>query len=135
VIFIHNASPGHVVEMLSITHYSPGHDWKAIEAINGKNELQGLVLYDHFTPNSAQIHVYVVNPFGCLRLRREAFRYPFEMLQRNVLIGIVESQSKALKFALELGFREVGRVKDGFSDGSDSVILEMRKHECKWVTK
>jgi hypothetical protein len=135
VILIHNASPGHVVEMLSITNYSPGHDWKAIEAINGRNELQGLVLYDHFTPNSAQIHVYVKNALGCVRLAREAFRFPFEMLNRNVLIGIVESKSKALKLALGFGFHEVGRVKDGFSDGSDSVILEMRKHECKWVTK
>ena len=115
--------------MLRLTGYSPAHDWRAIEAVDSENRLQGLVMYDHFTPNACQVHVHVVNAFGCLKLRKEAFRYPFDMLCRNVLIGIVESESKALKLALGLGFHEVGRVKDGCRAGVDSVILEMRKNQ------
>ena len=64
---------------------------------------------------------------------REVFTYVFYQLDCKVAIGWVSSgNAKSMRLTQHLGFKEVGRIADGCSDG-DLVYFAMRKTECRWI--
>lgn len=64
---------------------------------------------------------------------REVFWYVFEQLQCKVVIGWVSSgNEKSMRLTQHLGFKEVGRIAGGCSDG-DLVYFAMYKTECRWI--
>jgi L-amino acid N-acyltransferase YncA len=94
----------------------------------------GMVGFDRWTENAAEMHV-ACSSIGAVRaLLRPAFSYLFEETGRRIALGTVSgNNAQALKFDRHLGFREVHRVKDGHSAGVDIVFLEMRREECRWI--
>jgi L-amino acid N-acyltransferase YncA len=97
-------------------------------------KIRGAVAYDHFNGRSIAMHVAGE---GANWLTREflwfAFWYPFEQLKvKRITAMVAQSNAKALKLDLHLGFRVEARLKDAAPDG-DLVILRMMKHECKWL--
>jgi hypothetical protein len=52
------------------------------------------------------------------------------------MIGLTPSNNtKSLKFNKKLGFVEVFRIEDGFDEGVDYVIQELRKENCRWINE
>jgi RimJ/RimL family protein N-acetyltransferase len=62
-----------------------------------------------------------------------AFDYPFNQLELNVVLGLVDSSNEdAINLNTKLGFRTAHRIVDGHPDG-DLILFEMRREDCKWL--
>ena len=113
----------------------PVPDMQGIVAENECGHFQGCAIFGHWSPSSVQAHVIVENPM-LLRhgFLEEAARYVFITCDRGVIIGLVPSNNeKALKLDAHIGFKEVGRVRDGHDFGVDTVIMELRRENCRWL--
>jgi hypothetical protein len=98
-------------------------------------KLQGAVVFDSFTNNSALTHVVIDNP---LILRHgfleEAADFAFIAARRGVLYGLVPANNaKAIRFDEHIGWRLVTVLKDGYDVGIDYRLYEMRKEDCRWL--
>jgi RimJ/RimL family protein N-acetyltransferase len=70
----------------------------------------------------------------CRQLLTEAFRYAFGAV--GVLVAIIRaSNERSLRLARHLGFKDTYRVADGWQAGEDMLVLEMRRAQCRWLTK
>ncbi len=96
----------------------------------------GTVGYDDWTENAVTMHI-------CIWDKRalwfkdffvEAFRFPFEIGKKGLVIGLIPSYNQtALELSRYLGFREGYRIRDGWALGTDLVIQEMRREECRFL--
>ena len=106
-------------------------DTKGLVAIRG-GWFVGAAVFDSWTPNSCQGHVIVDDPHITRALYREAFNYVFNQAGRRILIGLTPSNNKkALRLAKGMGFQVIYTLKDGYKDGVDYVVFELRKENCK----
>ncbi len=132
---IAQCTPAEAAYFASLIGYTPSIGFKAIKHTKDDKVL-AVVGYDYWTPNSVQMHIWIQSPkaFSSRQFIREAFRYPFEICGRGLVIGVTPGDNaKALEFNRRIGFREVYRIKDGWSLGTDVVIQEMRRAECRWL--
>lgn len=107
-------------------------DASGIKAVDGNGCVRGMVVYDHWTPASCQVHMALESPAALRPLLRHAFRYPFQT--RSTLVGLIPSHAKAGRKLMEhLGFRDAHRIPDGFDRGDDLHVFEMHKSECPWL--
>lgn len=122
-------------EFLSSISYSPTGAFRCLGQMNDYLELVACVGYDHWTPNSVQMHIWIPRPQEVSkRFYLEGFRYPFAMCGRGLVIGITPSNNAAaLHFNRRVGFKEVYRMKDAWEPGVDFVVQEMRKEDCRWL--
>ena len=101
-----------------------------------QNKLRICVGINAFLGKTCQIHV-AFEPewtFTPKTLMHAVFRYVFVTRDRELLIGIVNSNNeKAMKYDLHLGFSELYRIPKLHDDGGDIVILGMRKSECRYL--
>ena len=131
---IQSAAPSRIEWLTERTTYVPSKDVRAIEAIDREGVTRGMVAYDHWAHNSVQMHVALDSPIAARSLLSAAFSYPFIMLGLGVVVGIVPaSNQRSLHHALHLGFEEKHRIKDGWEVGTDLVVMEMRKENCRWI--
>lgn len=114
--------------------YCPSSDVKGILHTNGFG--MAAVLYDTWTWTGVQVHVYAPD----LRLLfhpkflREIFRYPFVDGGKKVLIAVTPAHQKgSLAVSGWLGFKEKYRIKDGWSNGIDMVLKELRREDCRFI--
>lgn len=108
--------------------YQPG--------IKGVINAGAMVLYDGWTPNAVQLHVYSTGPRFLLDpvYIKEIFTYPFVQCGKSLAYVVTPANAEAsLKVSRALGFREVFRQKDGWDVGIDMIVKEMRKEDCKWI--
>ena len=109
---------------------------KGIACESDSGEIYAVCMMDTWTEGSVQVHIAIDNPL-CLKhyaLLREVFHYIFITADRLTAVGLVNSDNiKALNFDKKIGFRELTRIKDGHSKGIDTVILELRREDCKWI--
>jgi hypothetical protein len=97
-----------------------------------------MVIYDGWTPNAVQVHVYSVGPRYLFdkHFLREVFWYPFVQCNKGKLFVVTPASSKeSLAVSRALGFRETYRMKDGWDVGVDMVLKEMRKEDCRWIKR
>jgi RimJ/RimL family protein N-acetyltransferase len=114
-----------------------GSEFRAFEALDG-GVIVGMVGYDGWTHNSCSMHVAIEKPIAIRRLLRPAFGLVFDPRPKGCGFGLVKghvlsSNSRALALDLGLGFRELGRVKDGWDVGVDEIMLVMRREDCRWL--
>lgn len=124
-------------EFMSATGYKPTPLFKAIKLVSDAGELQAMVGYDFWTLNAVQMHIWIKHPEAYLSREfiQEGFGYPFNS-GRNLVIGVTPGDNtRALEFNRKIGFRETYRIKDGWSLGTDMVIQEMRRDECRWLPR
>lgn len=109
--------------------------FKMIAAYDSAGRIRGAVGFDHWTPNSVQMHFAMESPIAIRALIRPAFSYAFEHGGKGLALGIIRSNNRASLWTAEhMGFRESHRIKDGHSLGVDLVLIEMRKDECRWLS-
>lgn len=113
-------------------HYAPQMDLKGLTGIDASGNVVALIGFDGWTKGSVCLHSWISQGALTRAFMREVVRYPFST-GRRVLIGKTPANNaKALKFNKHYGFKEVYRIRDGFADGVDMVIQELRHDECRW---
>jgi hypothetical protein len=99
----------------------------AIKAVDEGGDIRGMVGFDGWKPNSVMSHMAVDTPIAWRCLLRAALYYAFVQLERKIVLGTAASDNeKALKVQKRIGFKQVYRVTDGWSDGIDLVLVELR---------
>lgn len=110
-------------------------EFRGIKAVKD-GKILGIIGCDYWTPAAVQMHVWIGDKFA-LRggiFLREALGYVFKTHGKKVAFGIIPADNEqALRFIRNVGFREVARLKDGWSDGVDMVINEIRPGFCRWL--
>lgn len=109
-------------------------DFRAIQVVDSRNAVRGMIGYCNWRPNSAQVHFALESPIAARCLIGPAFEFPF--LQARV--GVLHSQipannAKSVRIAKSFGFSESGRILDGWAPGIDLICFEMRKENCRWI--
>jgi hypothetical protein len=90
--------------------------------------------YDHWTNNSVQMHVVLDSPIALRSLLVPGLRYPFVDANKAVAIGLIpSSHGKSIRLAQHVGFMCAHRIRDGWADGDDLVLLEMRRENCRFL--
>jgi RimJ/RimL family protein N-acetyltransferase len=111
-------------------------DFSAIEAVDAKGRIWGMVGYCNRTTTAVQMHMAVDAPIAWRRLLRPGLEYPFLQDGRKVLLGVIAaSNPKSLRFAKAVGFTEAWRLKDGAATGDDLVFLTLRREDCRHLPK
>lgn len=112
--------------------YLPQLDLKGLTGIDASGNVVALVGFDGWTHGSVCLHSWI-SPGALTRaFLREVARYPFST-GRRVLIGKTPaSNTRALRFNRHYGFEETYRIRDGFADGVDLIIQELRHDKCRW---
>lgn len=94
------------------------------------------VLYDGWTPNAVQVHIYSERTKDIFdkMFWKEAFGYAFGQCGKELIYAVTPGDSESsLAVSRALGFKEVYRMRDGWSSGVDMVLKEMRKEDCRWI--
>lgn len=108
-------------------------DFRAIGAV--RNDcLLAVVAYNAFTGRTCMMHSAIDDPSVINRTFVKAiFEYPFvEVGLTHVLAPVEASNTRALSIDSQCGFREINRFEGASMDGSDLILLQIRKHECRW---
>lgn len=101
--------------------------------MDNHGKLHGVAGYDKWTHNAARLHL-LLGHYVSMDFFREAFRYPFVIAKKNVLVAeITESNMRSRKLALHLGFHELARIADGWAVGDDTVIYTLRRANCRFL--
>ena len=121
---------------IKIGNLTEFHDCHAIGILR-HGEIIGGVVIDNYVHN-AMCSIHCAGEAGINWLTREflhvVFDYVFRQLQCKVILNSIDSQNHAsLKFTKHLGFREVHRIIGGGLAGSNCVLLEMQKIDCRWI--
>jgi RimJ/RimL family protein N-acetyltransferase len=137
---------GHLPWLRGKTSVELSEGFRAIEALDSRRpffcfacnrehgSIVGMVGYNGWTQNSCAMHVAVEHPGVVRALLRPAFDYAFNHKKLKLVLGITPGDnSTALRFNRHLGFSEVHRVKDGWGDGIDLVVQELRRDACRWL--
>jgi RimJ/RimL family protein N-acetyltransferase len=109
-------------------------DANGIIAYRGE-EIVGAVVFEQWTHNSAALHFAIGTPM-ILRhgFLEELFTYLFITAGRRIALGGQPSSNVRMsRFVEKLGFKEVHRIEDGFADGDDMIIYELRKEDCRFI--
>lgn len=109
---------------------------KAIEAVDAKGQIRGMVGYDDWTPGSVRMHVALDAPAAGRDLLRPAFLYPFvEVGVRVALAQVVSTHKRIVALALHLGFRETHRELRGWDDAGDIIFMRLDRASCRFLTR
>ena len=110
-------------------------DTKGVVALDGTGELVAACVFDNWSFNACQIHIYINNPFVLKHgFAREVFNYAFNTCGKNIVFGMTPADNeKALKFIKNIGLVEIFRVPEGYKEGVDFVLTQLRKEDCRWM--
>jgi len=113
-----------------------GPAFRAIEAIDDSGRIHGMVGYDGWTDNAAHMHVALAHPAAARHLLGPAFRIPFAELGKGLVIAtVLSTNARSLALMPGLGFVEKCRIRDGQKVGVDIVLFEMRREQCRWLSR
>lgn len=120
----------------TIVKYLPSRNFKGIKLVKDGHTV-AMAGYDHWTPNSVEMHSLIMDKRYINRtFLREIFRFPFEIGGKGLVVGVTPSDNtSALELNRRLGFTPTYTIKDGWDRGIDMIIQEMRREDCKWLTK
>ena len=94
------------------------------------------VVLNNWAHNSVQAHIWIDNPMVIRHgLFNEVADFVFNVAQKELLLGVVPSDNEAaLKLDQHIGFVEKYRIRDGYMQGIDYVILEARREDvARWL--
>lgn len=129
------ASEGDIRHVAEIIGYRPSAGARGIQ-INESGQLSAMVIYDRWSHNGAEVHIYSPKSGAWLdkKFLREVFSYPFHTCGKEVLVSVTPGDAEeSLAVSKALGFVEICRVADYWKPGVDMVIKEMRKENCRWL--
>ena len=93
-----------------------------------QDKIFGVVLLDHFTSSSCQVHLAVTD-FKRAQMRemvKQGLVYVFDEVKRLVLIAQTPStNTKAINFAKRAGFESHTSIKDAVSENVDITVMRL----------
>ena len=90
--------------------------------------------FDGWTPAACSVHVAVEHPAALRHVLRLGFSIPFVEMGKHVVIAAVLSTNKrSLNLVRHLGFRESGRIRNGWAVGVNLHLFEMQRSDCRWI--
>lgn len=107
-------------------------------SMRGVTNEEAMVIYDAWTPNAVQVHIYSPGPKSLFRkdFINEIFKYPFEQCGKDLIYSVTPGNAEgSLAISRALGFRETYRMRNGWAVGIDMVVKEMRREECRYLRK
>jgi RimJ/RimL family protein N-acetyltransferase len=133
---IERADRPHLELMCRLLPYNPTSGLRGIIHRKGAH-LLAVTGFDNWTENSVFLHVWSAGPKAWSRLYlQEIFRYCFEICNKGLAIAITQGDNaRTLEFCRRVGFVETHRIRDGWKLGTDLVIQEMRREECRWLRR
>jgi len=99
-----------------------------------RNATVAVCVMDTWTRNSVQAHIIVENPW-ILRhgFIEECTDFAFNVVGVKLAIGLVpDNNEKALALDKHIGFTEIARIPDAMYDGVGTVIMTMRREDCRY---
>lgn len=99
--------------------------------------IHAAALADDHGVDNCRLHIAIDSPL-CIRhgFLSHVFDYVFITRGYKRVFGFVSQENqRALKFDKHIGFKEVGRLEDGFSEGVDLVAIRMDKSDCRWLSE
>jgi hypothetical protein len=131
-----DAPPEHLAWIAERAQVSPGPGFKAIEAVDEAGRILAMVGWDGWTRSACCIHVALEHPAAIRLVLELGFHIPFVVAGLSTVVAqVVATNKRSLKLVRHLGFREVGRISDGWDRGVDLVLHEMRRDECRFIQK
>jgi hypothetical protein len=95
-----------------------------------------MIGFDGWMDNSAEIHFACERPIALRSLARAAFRFIFEVADREYLYALAPtSRSQVIEWGRRIGFTEIHRLKDGCAKGDDLVYSVLHRDNCTWWRK
>lgn len=97
-----------------------------------------MAIYDRWTHTAVEMHAYSAGPQYVFRPEfcRAMFHYPFAEQNKMLAFAVTPCDNIAsIALARFLGFREVFRIRDGWNLGTDMVIQEIRRENCRFLEK
>lgn len=132
VIVFHDEFLARQIAQAAGTYFNPDCDICIARVEDG--ELLGGVVYTNFTGHSIGMHVAGFRDNWVNRdLLWVCFDYPFRQLGVSNIFGLVPaSNSKALAFNQNLGFKIITTIPGVFDDGG-MIVMMMAKQDCRWL--
>lgn len=99
------------------------------------NERIGVCIWDNWTNNSVQCHL-MINHIAALRhgFIELIADYVFNKKKKKFIYGFIPSnRPKALKINRHIGFTEMVNLKDGFADGVDYIVMQLKAENCPYL--
>lgn len=113
-------------------------DWRVLAVTDEAQRIVALATFDCFVGRTCYMHLegfdgsdarWLTGPFI-----RAVFKYLFIDVGVIQVFGPVDSRDeRLLRMARYLDFEELHRVKDGWEDGVDLVMMSLRKENCRWL--
>jgi len=106
---------------------------------DGYIEPMAVVIYNWFREmkygNDLRVIVVSEDPKWCLPgVLRELFKYPFEVAGCERLTAFIRDGNKrSLRLCRGLGFVKEGVLRRAHDGKTNTIVLSMLKHECKWL--
>lgn len=136
-MIIRQAPVEHYRWLVERVGWAPTGAMRAIEAIDESGEIAGMVAFDNWMFNSAEIHFAVDKPIAFRKLMFAAFDWIFNQSERDYIIALTPAKMRAdvLDIGRRVGFKEIHRLKDGFAKGEDLVYSVLHKDACKYLKR
>lgn len=99
-------------------------------------ETLAVFMADSWTPTCAQVHQVILKSMVIRHgWFEEVANYLFTKAGRKKVYATVpDGHRKALSLNAKLGFEQVARLTDGWDDGIDYLVLELKRENCPyWV--
>ena len=108
---------------------------RGIVAVDEKEEVCAICTLDSWSPNSVQMHLWIGNPMVMRRgFAEEVFGFIFGDAGRNKALCVMPGNNeKVINFNRKMGFTELFRIEDGYDIGTDLVISELKKENCRYI--
>jgi len=133
-VIIQAAPRVHYRWLIDRTDCAATEGFRAIEAIDERGEIRGMVGFDLWTENAVQLHIACDCKEATRAVIRPTFDYAFSQCGKSIcLAGVPSHRAHACDFARRVGFKEVFRVRDGWAKGDDMVLFEMRREDCPHI--
>ena len=134
--------PQEKITMLNFLHahdvrLPPSGDFQAFGTVSEVTEtLMGVVAFNGFWGHVCTMHTAGEGNWVSRKLIWRSFDYPFRQLGlQAVLAPVAASNTRALKFDAKMGFKEVHRVRNGWDEGDDLIILQLLREDCCWLPR
>jgi RimJ/RimL family protein N-acetyltransferase len=109
--------------------------YRAIAAKDKGGRILGVLAFNFWIGKAVHIHAAIEDSLCAAGLFKAAVRYCFGELGLKAVLGQVDDGDESHRFALGVGFREVGRSRASGRTGQDLVFLELRPEYCAYYKK
>ena len=133
---IRTAPPEHFPWIAERAGLVVGPAFTAVEAMDDKGRIHGMIGFDGFLPNSLSMSIALDNPAVFTKLLVPAMWWVFEGAKKNLATcAVLSTNKRSLRLVQHVGFREVFRGRNWWQQDVDLVFFEMRRTECRWLPK